>query len=291
MAQLAVRNHSESEGVWLVLAKKGTVESNVAQLRRRSRRSDLLRLDRWATRATRQRNIPETIHTSQRPEPLVAAERDHCREVACLGPNASIGYGGDPEGEGGRPVGDGLRRASQRRGSSGSGEGPEGQPSGASDVRNADERESLRHSVSDRKRKEGRDSSQTHRHNSWRCWLGARPSTRKCNGRLVDFFVGFAALTHCRIRHPADRGPRPTATACGMRARRSGRVLPFRNAPATDFGRRVLPGTCALCAGAAPSGGGWRWPLALVGVALSLVAQAVVETTEQPPVVLGGLAP
>ena len=225
MAELAVRNYSKSEGVWLVLAKKGTSNQR-AQLRRSSRRSDLLRLDRWATRATRQRNIPETIHTPQRPEPLVAAERDHCREVACLGPNASIGYGGDPEGEGGRPVGDGLRRASQRRGSSGSGEGPEGQPSGESDVRNADERESLRHSVSDRKRK--KVETRVKRIEQFVEML-ARGETihPQGNGRLVDFFDGFAA--RLIVGFAGSCGPRTQTHRISVRprARRSARVLPF----------------------------------------------------------------
>ena len=41
-------------------------------------------------------------------------------------------------------------------------------------------------------------------------------------------------------------------------------------------------------AGAPPSRCARRWPLALVALLLSLVAEAVVEATEQPAVVLGG---
>ena len=68
-------NHSESEGVWLVLAKKGTIHPT-------SLSYDDASTKRFASAGSMgnsgdaQRNVPETIHTSQCPQPLVAEECD-----------------------------------------------------------------------------------------------------------------------------------------------------------------------------------------------------------------------
>ena len=156
-------NHSTSQGVWLVLAKKGTTQPDNALLRRRARRGDLLWLDRWAARASRQRNVPATIHAQKGSEPVVSTQRHHRGEVEHLRPNASIrGSRGSP-GKSRWTMEFRLRRTSRHGSSRGPGKRPGGQSPCFIDVSQAHKCEQVLHPLSNRKRKEDRDPSETHR--------------------------------------------------------------------------------------------------------------------------------
>ncbi len=143
--------------------QEGHDASDNAFLRRGSRRGDLLWLDRWAARASRQRNVPATIHTPKRSEPLVSTEHRHRREVERLGPNASVRRSRGSAGQSGWSVEYCLRRTSERGGSRGFGGRPDCQSSCSGKVSDAHKSESVLHPPSDRKRKEVGDPSQTYR--------------------------------------------------------------------------------------------------------------------------------
>ena len=256
MAALADKNHAKSVGVWLVLAKKGTTQPTTLVYDAALEEAICFGWIDGQLEPARQRDFPEAVHTSKCPEPLVTKERRYRRAVACLGRMHPSG-----EDEVQKAKADGRWQTAYA--GQASIEVPDdlqaaliANPRGPGNVRDADEREPLRHFVSDRQRKEGRDSSQAHFDSSWRCWPGARPSTRKARNHLGDDSL-LVDLRHGRRRN---------------RARQSTGASLFEMA-GHDVGgagcRPVLPG-CAgrradfeSCAGGPPpqaalGGGRWR---------------------------------
>ena len=67
-------HHAQPDGVWLVLAKKGTTKPTSLTYDQALEEALCYLMDRRPSRPPRRGNLPATIHTSPPAEPLVEAE-------------------------------------------------------------------------------------------------------------------------------------------------------------------------------------------------------------------------
>ena len=149
-------HHADSDGVWLVTAKKGTTGVS------RDEALEEALCHGWIDGQARQpgrRHVPPALHAPPPTQRVVAAQHEDRRAAHRGGPDAPGRARGGGAGQGRRALGRGVRRVGDHRGPGRSGGGAEGRAGGAGDVRHAHRPRPVRRALPDRARPNARDTA------------------------------------------------------------------------------------------------------------------------------------